>query len=76
MNIHRTTTFEYLIDKHGTLMKIEEVAKLFHKSTDAVRITLGRDSEFSRSLNAAKNRYGRRIYFRTEKVAEIVDDWT
>ena len=76
MNVHRTTTFEYLIDKHGPLMKIEEVAKLFHKSTDAVRIILSRDSELSRSLNEAKNRYGRRIYFKTEKIADVVDNWS
>ena len=76
MKSNEISTIEYLIERHGPLMKIEEVAKLFHKSTDAVRIILGRDSEFSRSLNEAKNRYGRRIYFKTSKIADIVDNWS
>lgn len=69
-----STTFQYLISKHGPLMKIEEVAVLFHKSTDAIRIILSRDSDLSTALNAAKNRYGRRIYFKTEQIADLVDN--
>jgi len=71
----KRSTFEVLVSKHGPLMKIDEVASLFHKSTDAIRIILSRDSSLSRSLNEAKNRYGRRIYFRTEKIADVVDNW-
>ena len=73
-NFARKSTYEFLIEQHGPLMKIEEVAKLFHKSTDAIRITLSRDSDLSRSLRSASNRYGRRIYFLTEKIADIVDN--
>ncbi len=69
-----STTFDYLISKHGPLMKIDEVANLFHKSTDAIRIILSRKSDLSNALNDAKNRYGRRIYFRTEQIADLVDN--
>jgi len=70
----RPSTFDDLLSKHGPLMKIEAVAGVFHKSTDAIRIILSRDSNLSRALNAAKNRYGRRIYFKTEQIADMVDN--
>lgn len=52
-------------------MKIDEVAG-GHKSTAAIRIVLSRESSLSTALNQAKNRFGRRLYFRTEQIADLI----
>ena len=70
----RASTYDLLISRHGPLMKIDEVAGVFHKSTAAIRIILSRESSLSTALNQAKNRFGRRLYFRTEQIADLVDN--
>ena len=69
----RPSTYELLISTHGPLMNIDQVAGVFNKSTSAIRIILTRESNLSSALNNAKKRCGRRLYFRTEQIADFIE---
>jgi hypothetical protein len=49
-----------------------QLAKILSRSEEGLRISLRSDTEFSRQVNAARKRFGRRVYFSTEKIAEII----
>lgn len=67
------TTTEALLTRYGPLMTLNDLAKFFDRSVDGLRISLGRDSEISKQLKLAKVKIGRRIYFKTIKIAEVID---
>jgi integrase len=57
-----------LTDVHFHDLRHEAVSR----SEEGLRISLRSDTEFSRQVNAARKRLGRRVYFSTEKIAEII----
>lgn len=67
------TTLDYLHEKYGPLMSMDALASTFDRSKEGLRVSLSSDSEFSNALNAAKKRCGRRVYFHSHKIAEIID---
>ena len=67
-------TLEFLHDSYGPLMTVEAVAKTFDRSIAGLRVVLSSNSEFSNAINSAKQKYGRRVYFRTEAIAELIDN--
>ena len=56
----------------GPLLTTGQLAKILSRSEEGLRISLRSDTEFSRQVNAARKRLGRRVYFLTEKIAEII----
>lgn len=66
------TTEQYLLDRFGPLMMMPDVAKLFNRSVDAIRISLYSDNEMSRILKPTVIRIGRRVYFRTTQVSDAL----
>lgn len=67
------TTFDYLQHEYGPLMSLEALAKTLDRSPQGLRVSLNTSSEISKAINAAKRKIGRRIYFRTETIASIID---
>ena len=67
------TTFEYLLQKHGPLMSLNDVASLLKRSANGLRVCSYRDYELSKKLNAAKFQMGRRVYYHTQKIAELIE---
>ncbi len=61
-----------LTDKYGVLMTIENLAEVLNRSKNGLRITLQQDNEMSRLFNQARQKLGRRVYFITQQVAQIL----
>lgn len=68
-----STTSDYLHEKYGPLMSMAALAQTFDRSKEGLRVSLTSDSKFSRAVNAAKTKCGRRVYFRSGQIAEIID---
>jgi len=69
-----SSTHKYLQDKYGPLMSLAALAKTLDRAPQGLRVSLNSNSEISKSINAAKKKMGRRVYFKTEKIAQIIDD--
>lgn len=67
------TTLDYLHEKYGLLMSMDALATTFDRSKEGLRVSLNSKSSFSIAINAAKKRCGRRVYFHSWKIAEIID---
>lgn len=53
-------------------MSLPDIAKLLDRSVDGIRVSLYSDSETSRMLKPTMVRVGRRIYFRTTQVNDVL----
>ena len=69
-----SATLNFLHESYGPLMSMEALAKTFDRSREGLRVCLSSNSDFSVAINSAKTKYGRRVYFRTEAIAEIIDN--
>ncbi len=69
------TTEQRLIDKYGSpLLTTAQLAEVLQRSPNGLRFSLQKDqSDFGAQLRAARKKLGRRVYFRTEDVARIID---
>lgn len=65
--------FDYLLSQYGPLMTLNDVAEVLKRSPQGLRVSCYRDYEFSHALNAAKVRYGRRVYFKSDLIAKLLD---
>jgi hypothetical protein len=68
------TTIDYLHEKYGPLMSMDALANTFDRSKEGLRVSLSSRSEFADAINAAKKKCGRRIYFHSVQIAEIIDE--
>lgn len=68
------TTHEYLQEKYGPLMSLDALAKTLDRAPQGLRVSLNTDSEIAKVINSAKKKIGRRVYFRTEKIAQFLDE--
>jgi hypothetical protein len=71
-----TTTLDYLQNKYGPLMSINALAETFDRSREGLRVSLSSNSDFSRAVNAGRKKCGRRVYFRVNVIAKIIDGET
>jgi len=67
---------EHLLSTYGPLISLEKLAQIFDRSPQGLRVSLCSKSSFSSAINAAKIKYGRRIYFKSELIATVIDDET
>jgi hypothetical protein len=69
------TIEEVLTEKHGCLLTLATLAKVLERSPEGLRISLRstNSNEWSRRLNSARIKIGRRVYFRTSEVAQILE---
>jgi len=66
------TVEEYLLDRFGPLMSSAEVAGLLGRSSDGFRVAMYSDTDISRRLKPTMLRVGRRVYFRTLQVKDVL----
>ena len=66
------TTEETLIKQYGPLLSINQLAGILDRSADGLRTTLRSFGEWVNKINAARLRSGRRLFFRTVEVADVL----
>jgi hypothetical protein len=67
-------TYRTLTAKWGVLMNYEALGQVMGRSPDGLRLSLARgQGGWVQQVNAAKVRIGRRVMFRTEAIAALVD---
>lgn len=63
-----------LIDLYGPLLTYAQLAKVLDRTIGGLKASLSkRNSASGRVLGSARVRIGRRVYFRTERIAELLD---
>ncbi|MDL5036300.1 DNA-binding protein [Comamonas sp. Y6] len=67
------TKEQALISKYGTLMTLVHLAQELHRSPDGLRISLRSNAVWASQVNAARKKFGRRVYFDTAQIAAIID---
>jgi hypothetical protein len=63
---------ETLTKRYGPLLSMTQLAALLDRSPDGLRITLRSSGEWVSKINATRLRLGRRLYFRTAEVADVL----
>ena len=63
---------ETLTNLYGPMLTITQLAKVLDRSAKGLTISLRSDSDWTRSINAAKLKLGRRVYFRTAEIAKFL----
>jgi hypothetical protein len=63
---------EEMFKQYGPLLSMGQLAKLLDRSAEGLRITLLRESDWTNQINETRLKQGRRVYFRTAKIAQIL----
>lgn len=63
---------EALTQQYGPLLSYESLAKILNRSKEGLRIALRTDSDWTKPINAARLKLGRRVYFRTAEIAKVL----
>lgn len=66
------TMEQNLVDRFGPLIPLAKLAVLLDRSPEAVRMFLRSNSSLAEQMNGAKLKIGRRLYFRTADVAQVL----
>ena len=61
-----------LLRRYGPLMNLAALASVLDRSPDGLRVTLRSSGEWVGKINAARLQLGRRVYFRTAEIAEVL----
>lgn len=68
------TTEEILIQQFGATLTLRDLAAVIKsKSANAVRVRMYGKDEFASRLRGMRKHHGRRIYFLTREVVELID---
>ena len=67
------TIEEVLVKEYGPLLSLAELAMILDRSPDGLRISLKSSNDWVSRINAARLRLGRRVYFRTSEIANVLD---
>ncbi|MEW9898399.1 DNA-binding protein [Chitinivorax sp. PXF-14] len=67
-------TEDRLVQKFGVLMTLADLAGVLNRSQDGLRMTMHGKSDLGLLLRKARRKIGRRVHFRTEDIARIVDE--
>lgn len=68
-----TNTESFLLQKYGPLLSLEQLAGILSRSVDGLRLTLAQDGEIAAKFNPARKKIGRRVYFKSSMVAQVLD---
>lgn len=63
---------EALMNQYGPLLSVVQLATILHRSSEGLRISLRTESDWSKRINSAKLKLGRRVYFRTAEIALVL----
>ncbi|KVT35908.1 hypothetical protein [Burkholderia ubonensis] len=70
-----TGTLATLKERYSVLMTLDQLAEILNRSPEGLRISLSTSrSNWAQHINATKVHIGRRIYFRTEAIARLIDE--
>jgi hypothetical protein len=72
MTAPETSLSSLMFDRYGPLVTLAQLSEILNRSTDGVRMALREPTPYAQRLNQAKVRIGRRIYFRTMEVAQVI----
>jgi hypothetical protein len=64
---------DVLTSAHGPLLSITQLAKVLDRSAEGLRLSLRADSDWSRHINGARLKLGRRVCFRTADIARLLN---
>lgn len=68
------STKQLLVDRYGPLLSYDQLGEVLGRTVESLRSSLSRsDSASGQMLGPAKVRIGRRVYFRTEQIAQVLD---
>lgn len=67
------STKDLLIKEYGPLLSLEELSKVLKRSPDGLRIALRSQTEFARKWSTTRLKIGRRVYFRSADIANLID---
>lgn len=67
------STESYLLEKFGPLLSLEQLAGLLDRSADGLRLSLSQNGEIAQKFGPARQKIGRRVYFRSALIAPILD---
>ncbi len=67
------TIEDTLLDRFGPLLSLPQLATVLDRSPEGLRISLRSNNYWATEINQAKLRVGRRVYFRTSQIAELLD---
>jgi len=62
------------MNKFDPLLSLEQLAGLLDRSTDGLRLSLSHDGEMANKFNPARKKIGRRVYFKSALVAQVLDE--
>ncbi len=68
------TIEDTLLQRFGPLLSIAQLATVLDRSPDGLRISLRATNEWAQLINKARLKIGRRVYFRTSQIAEVLSD--
>lgn len=63
---------DVLTKQYGPLLSVAQLAKVLDRSAEGLRISLRTESDWSRPINEARLKIGRRVYFRTAEIALVL----
>jgi len=66
------TTEETLIKQYGPMFSINPLAGILDRSPEGLHTMLRSSGEWANMINATRLRSGRRLYFRTVEVADVL----
>ncbi|QOZ85213.1 MULTISPECIES: DNA-binding protein [Chromobacterium] len=66
------TIEDTLLHRFGPLLSLAQLAAILDRSPDGLRISLRTTNEWAQRINKARLKIGRRVYFRTSQVAEVL----
>ena len=61
-----------LIGRYGPLMNMAQLASILDRSPEGLRITLRSSGDWVGKINSARLQLGRRVYFRTAEIADVL----
>lgn len=67
------TIEEILVNQYGPLLSLAELAMILDRSPGGLRCGLRSSCEWVSRINTARLRLGRRVYFRTTEIANVLD---
>lgn len=67
------STEQVLIERYGPLLTLVQVAELLDRSPEGLRITIRGSNALGRQLMAARVKIGRRVHFKAQAIAAMVD---
>jgi len=64
-----------LKEKYSVLLTLDQLAEILDRSPEGLRISLSTSrADWAQHINSTKIHIGRRIYFRTEAIARLIDE--